>query len=76
MTYSVVLYFDRSTDEFSVTARKTLGARLNEVDPQQGAVSRILVLSGVAEAVAKNQKNITQSTLAGMGFKRVPRALL
>lgn len=76
MTYSVVLYFDSSSSKFSVTARKTVGARLNEVDRQQAAVSRILVLSGVTEAVAKNQKNITQSTLVAMGFKKVTRSQL
>jgi hypothetical protein len=75
MTYSVVLYFNRAAGSFSVTARKTEGARLAEVDAQQGVpgVSRIPVLTGITEAEAKHQKSIIESTLEAMGFARVSR---
>lgn len=77
-TYSVVLYFNNVNKRFSVTARKTVGARLNEVDAQQHALgfTRQLVSSGVSQAVASQLKRFTVATQKSAGYRKVPRPQL
>lgn len=76
--YSVVLYLDSVKMTFSVTARKSIGARLEEVKQQQlgPGKSQVTVLSGVTEAVAIRQKRLTVATQRAYGFRKVRRRKL
>ena len=77
-TYSVVLYLDNVKKRFSVTARKTVGARLNEVDIQQKGLGLTpqLISSGVTQAAANRLKRFTVATQKAAGHRQVPRPKL
>ena len=77
-TYSVVLYFNTVNKRFSVTARKTIGARLNEVDDQQKLLgfTRKLISSGVSQTTANRQKRATVAIQKAAGYREVPRPQL
>jgi hypothetical protein len=77
-TYSVVLYFNPATMQFSVTARKTDGARLVEVDAQQQALgfSRQVVARGLGKAAAIQLKRKSVAAQKAAGYRQVSRPQL
>jgi hypothetical protein len=72
------MYVNHSNRTFSVTARKTVGARLSEVNADQinSGFVPYLISSGVTEEVANRQKRHAVAVQRTAGYRKVARAPL
>ena len=78
MTYSVVLYTNAVAMTFSVTARKTIGARLDEVNAQQASSGFTVtsIATSLTELAAVGQKRAVEARQRTAGYRKVPRPQL
>lgn len=79
--YSINLYIkigSTHTTEFSLTARKTVGARLDEVnaDQQSKGFAVVNIANGLNKSVARSQKLALENALKNVGMRKVKRKSL